>query len=460
MPERNPMTTLNRIYIYYEKMLARQGLNGNSCDWFELENAPDLDVLRQAAASVSRRHAALQAAGSFAGLTGWGWTRNPQAQPDTRYVRTRGRCPEQAADQLVPQNVWGEPLDHANGPPWRIFVTEYDDLTILQSVTSHIYTCGKSANLISVQLVSAYEALMRGEVPVESPAGVPDRANAKLFMPKWSAWRHLRSFAATMLDMLRETVTAPVALAGNTSSKLQRGRTRVRFEDLGPDVWQHLRQFARSEQISRHPFYLAAWVETITAFNAARGQKPKGKVKLIDNFSLRPFSDQDLDGYYDICAVPSAIEVPSGPSTRTQREQIFETVETLRAGKVLDDLTRYAFYHKVIAFLPKVLATKLVLMLVVKSPFILSNIGPVPPQILNASALQTRRYFSFPQLFPPGKIMLLITTTPDSLRAVFLWDEDAVSCAEMENEMIPAFKDALARSIGLGAAGSQPQAAE
>ena len=453
MPERrNPMTTLNRIYAYFERLLARHGTNGNSCDWVELDRAPDLDLLQQAASAISRKHAAIQAASTFGGLKGWTWTRNPDAEPEIRYRRVAGRCPPDVTDKLVPQNVWGEALDHENGPPWRIHVTEFDDVTILQSVTSHIYTCGKSASLITVQLLRFYDAIVRGERPDDRPIEVESRANAPLFLPDWTAWDHVRSFLATGADMFREIFTAPMRLAGNKTGTADRGQTRVRFVDLGPDLWQHLRRFARDEEISRHPFYIAAWVETLTNFNAARGNEypfdPNSKVKFVDNFSLRPYADQNLDGFYDLCAVPYAIEVPAGPSSPEKRRSISAMVERLRSGKVLDDLTRFAFYHRAIALIPKVFATKLVLKSVVKSPFILSNIGPLPEGMLDPGALGVRRYYSFPQLFPPGKIMLIITSTPDTVRAVFLWDEDAISEADMMNEMIPGFRAALARSIG------------
>ena len=45
--------------------------------------------------------------------------------------------------------------------------------------------------------------------------------------------------------------------------------------------------------------------------------------------------------------------------------------------------------------------------------------------------------------------MLLITTTPDTVRAIFLWDENAIRSADMKNELIPGFRSALAQSIEL-----------
>jgi hypothetical protein len=443
------MTTLNQTYGYLERLLAPQGHNSNSCDWFELEHAPDLGLLKEAAACVCRRHEALQAATSLGGRHGWSWRRDPDALPEIHHVRVRGRCPEDAPDELVRRNIWDWPLDLEKGPPWRLHVTEYDDLTILQSVTTHIYTCGKSANLISVELFRAYEALSRGLLPDCSPVAVADRRNTILFQSRWTFRDHLRAFLGSSAALVREILTTPMKLAGDRTSIVTRGRTRVEFVDLGPELWHQLRREARAEGVSRHPFYLAAWSEALSRYNIAHGEKVRPKVKFMDNLSLRPFSDQNLDNFYDLCAVPYAIEVPSGDSTPEKRREIFATVEDLRAGKILRELTRYEIYHRMMKVLPVVVTTKVLLRTVIKSRFILSNIGPVPTEILENRALPLRRYFSFPQLFPPGKVMLLITTTPDTVRAIFLWDEVAVSSRDMKQDLIPGFRAALARSIGL-----------
>ncbi|MFV0474645.1 MAG: hypothetical protein ACK5MQ_10645 [Pikeienuella sp.] len=443
------MTTLNQTYGYLERLLAPQGRNSNSCDWFELDSAPDMALLEQAAISVSRRHAALQAITSLGGKDGWSWRRDPNARPQIHYQRLPGACPDDAPDRLVRRNIWEMPLELESGPPWRLHVTEYDDLTILQSVTTHIYTCGKSANLISVELFRAYDLLARGLRPDDSPVEVPDRRNTRLFQHNWRAIDHLRAFAGTTVGLMRELFTSPMKLAGDTTDIAMRGRSRVEFVDLGPELWRQLRCFARSEGVSRHPFYLAAWSEALSAYNTRHGMRVGPRVKFMDNFSLRAFSKQNLDGFYDLTAVPYAIEVPSGPSTRDKRQAIFADVEELRAGKILRELTRYEIYHNMMRFLPVVLTTKLLLKMVIKSRFILSNVGPVPPELLINQSLPVRRYFSFPQLFPPGKVMLLINTTPDTVRAIFLWDEDAIGSADMKNELIPGFRTALARSIEL-----------
>ena len=452
MTQRHQMTTLNQTYGYLERLLLPQGYNTNSCDWFELDAAPDLEMLRQAAANVCLRHAALQAVTSLGDRNGWSWHRNPDAVPKIAYVRKAGNCPPDAPETLVRANVWDQPLDLENGPPWRIHVTEYDDMTVLQSITSHVYTCGKSANLVSAELFNAYDKINRGMPLDETPVDVPDRSNRALFLSQWGVAYHLRAFAGSTVGLLKEVFTTPMKLAGNKTDVNHRGDCHVRFVDLGSDLWNQLRSFAREEGISRHPFYLAAWAEALSEFNVSRGAPVGGKVKFMDNFSLRPFSPQNLDGFYDICAVPYAIEVPSGSSTREKRKAISENVEVLRSGKILQELSRYEIYHKLTRVFPVVLTTKLLLKCILKTRFIMSNIGPVPQDLLENQSLPVRRYFSFPQLFPPGDIMLLITTTPETVRAIFLWDSDAVSNADMEDHLIPGFRAALAKSVNLSKA--------
>ncbi|MEL6677745.1 MAG: hypothetical protein AAFQ51_03495 [Pseudomonadota bacterium] len=446
MPERRRLTTLNKIYVYLECLLRGQGQNANCCDWIELEQTPDPDLLNAAAAHVARRHPALQAASRFEGWIDYSWTPNPDAYPEITFERCEGACPEHPDEALL-QNIWGRPLDHKNGPPWRLHVTTFADKCVLQVVTSHIYTCGKSANLISAELLQAYAALYRGETPEDAVVDVADRNSNVLFTPGWSRFRRFRSWLATMRDLVLESVSRPVGLASNRAWAVSRGTTHVTFVEYEPELWQALRHFARSEEISRHPFYLAAWSEAVKGFNEAHGLRHPGPIKLMDNFSLRPFSDQSLDGFYDLCAPPYAMTVPYGRSTQQVRRQIHTQVERLKAGQILNEIARFNVYHWAILILGKSLGSRLVISTVAKSPFIVSNTGPVPPTILAPHPLNVLRYFSFPQLFQPGKIMLIVTSTPDRLRAVFLWDEDAIDAAAMCDDLVPRFRQALARSI-------------
>lgn len=445
------MSVLNRIYVYLECLLVKQGQNANSCDWLELKHTPDLELLRQASVYVARRHPAIQAASEFDGLRAYTWTRNTDAYPDIRFERCDSLCPDQLDDALA-HNIWGEPLDHLTGPPWRLHVTEYNDRCVLQSITSHIFTCGKSANLISAELLRAYAALARGETLDNDVIDVADRSASALFTPGWSLGKKLWSWVTASVSMVKEVANSPVRLATNHQLTTKRGKTGVHFVEFGSDLWDHLRRFAKIEGISRHPFYLTAWAEALLDFNKSRGYEHSGPVKFMDNFSLRTFSDQNLDGFYDLCAPPYAIFVPYEASSIEGRKHLHNTVEDLKAGGILEELSRFDLYHKAVALLGRTFVSKMVISSLAKSPFILSNTGPTPPDILAKHPLDLQRYFSFPQLFPPGKIMLIITSTPDNLRAVFLWDEDAIDKETMLDDLIPRFRAALERSTGFEAA--------
>lgn len=448
MPKPHKMTSLNRVYGYLECLLQRQGQNANSCDWIELEHTPDVDLLAKASAYVAHRHPAIQAASTFGGLKGWTWVRNLDALPEIQYVEIDEPAPKNP-DERLSHNIWGKPLDHENGPPWRLHVTVYRDKCIVQSITSHIYTCGKSANIITGDLLRAYDTLARGDVLDTNVVDVLDRNTNALFTPNWTRSQRFMSWCRTMAQMTGELIWRPVGLATNKKWAVNRGKTRVAFVDIGSDLWHHLRGFAREEEISRHPFYLAAWSEALLEFNESQGATYKGPLKIMDNFSLRPFSDQNLDQFYDLCAPPYAISVPYAKSDKQGRREIYDTVSTLKEGKILDEIARYNFYHHAVNILGKYFGPSAVIATVAKSPFILSNTGPIAKEILAPNALNVQRYYSFPQLFQPGKIMLILTTTPDDLRAIFLWDENSISEDLMVNDLIPRFRKALARSTNL-----------
>ena len=73
--------------------------------------------------------------------------------------------------------------------------------------------------------------------------------------------------------------------------------------------------------------------------------------------------------------------------------------------------------------------------------------GALPVEILEDSPIGLRDYFSFSQLFPPGRLMLFLSSTPQTLRAVCLWNDAGLHENDVRKEFIPRFVDALDRSV-------------
>ena len=441
---RHPFQPLNKLYWSYERILQASGSNANSCDFLILDRMPDMAALAQATRLVATRHPVLRARIVAGPVRAPYWVADAAPEPQILHQRISGPLPEDAADQLG-GNIWARTLDLRGGPPWRLHLSEYDDGTVLQVITSHVFTDGKSANQLIRDLVRAYAAVVAGGHFDASPVEPVTRDMGALYLAALPAARRRQAYASALKGIAHEAIGRPVGLPLRSRAL---GRTRIALIDLGPARWQALRAAARAEDVSRHPFFVAAMTEAIGSFNAAHGGRVSGHVKLIDNFSLRPFAAHDLTELYELTAVPYALEVPLGTAPdATFRRAVSDRIEYLRQGAILDEVARYRLYMASAALSPKLLSTRLVLGAVVKSNALLSNVGALPVEILEDSPIGLRDYFSFSQLFPPGRLMLFLSSTPQTLRAVCLWNDAGLHENDVRKEFIPRFVDALDRSV-------------
>lgn len=83
-----------------------------------------------------------------------------------------------------------------------------------------------------------------------------------------------------------------------------------------------------------------------------------------------------------------------------------------------------------------------------KSNVLLSNVGPAPAEIFEDGPLGVRDYFSFSQLFPPGRLMVFLSSTTATLRAVLLWNDAALSEEDVREAFLPRFVSAIDRNVG------------
>ena len=449
-PQATPrqMGPLNRVYWYYDQMV-----NANSCEWIEIDGRLDIGMLDEAAHILARRHPVLNSRLRVGRPWRFEWIEDAGHLPiDIRIERIDVATPAEIHDRLV-ANIWGERLPLRRGRPFRLHVTELRTTTVLQVVTTHVFTDGHSANLVVRDLVHAYTSLFAGQPWVPERSDIQDRNIVRLFAGGLPAREKRRLTLKAIRDVAREAMT-PAGRIGD--SRKPRGMTDVIMIDLGADALAGVRRASAGLQISRHPFYVAAAVRAIEDFNARRGIKPKSRLlKIIDNFSLRRHASQNLADFYDLCAIPYSLNANGALDDEALIRDVSRQVETLRGGEILAEVFRQVVYKATAILSPKIMATRMVLSSVVKSNFILSNIGPVPADIERFGSALITAYYSFSQLFPPGQVMFLLSSKGDTLRLICLFDRVNFSRAEIEAELVGGFRQHLDR-ICLRFGGSRP----
>lgn len=446
---RRPMTPLNKLYGYYERMLWRVGMNANSCEWLEIEQPIDIAVLTAAARLVQMRHPVLRARTRLGAY----WQVDPAVAAPEVHVATLDVAPGAPLTDVLMANVWRRRLLLDTGPAFRLHVTHLPGRTVLQIVTTHVYTDGRSANIVAADLVAAYDAVLNGSTFDTDPVDLLDRDLRKTFWQGLSARERRAAYAGAVRAMVRDARTACLKIVGKGHD---RGMTEVVFRDLGTEALDNLRVASARHGMSRHPFYILAAARAIMAFNARRGVTDAKPLRIIDNVSLRPFGDAAMQALYELCAIPYTLVVDPAADDATILATARDGLRALRNGKALDEVARQYLLAIGAALGPKILGLKLVLATLIKSNVILSNVGPVDDAMFAGKGLRVIDYYSFSQLFPPGEVMIFVSTARGRLRFVCLYDSANFTRQEVEEELCADFIHTLAVIGAASSLGADP----
>lgn len=400
-------------------------VNANSCEWIELDRPLDLQRLRAAAEQVTLRHPVLNSVQVRRGTRYYWKQLDGPVRVDLRYRMLTADEAENCHAQLV-DNAWQEQLPLETARPWRLHVTEAaDGRTWLQIITSHVFTDGRSANIVARDLAAAYSAPPQSRTPdVEVQDGVRDPF--ALFTSTLPFRERLRLGLAAAAAIVRDALVPSDRLR---LPRRARGSTGVAFFDFGQDTWESLRSAARGAGLSVHPLILGATLRTVEQLNAEAGYRTD-RLRVIDNFSLRRFAtSDDVHELYDVYAVPYTLDFDLTAGDAALVAGIRGQLDRMKRGEILRELYRQKLYMASSLLTPKKLATRMVARHIVRSNVICTNIGPVPEDFQHFGDAAVVDYYSFSQMFPPGEIMFLFSTYRSRLRLTLLYDTARVSSA-------------------------------
>ncbi len=437
----NRLSPLNQLYRYMSFLV-----NANSCEWIVLDRPIDIAVLRAAAVEVVKAHPVLNSVQVRRG-TGFYWKElDDPIEVDIRYEKLLNR-PDAAMHAHLVGNIWNEQLPLTRARPWRIHVTEAENgKTWLQIITTHVFTDGRSANVVARDLAAAYSAAQGKQRGITRAAAIV-RDPFALFTRHLQPAERRRLQKAALLAIARDAVTPCTSLKTKNGA---RGATGVQFFDYGEATWERLHGGARGAGLSVHPLILSAVLRTIEQLNLQAGVMTP-VLRVIDNFSLRRFAANPaaVADVYDVFAIPYTLDFSLKMADRALVAQVRGQLDEMKKGLVLRELFRQRFYMLSSILSPKKLATRLVTRFITRSNIICTNIGPVPEEFSAFGAAKVVDYFSFSQMFPPGELMFLFSTYRGRLRLVLLHDERRCQAAWVRNIGEHLFPEHLRRLIEL-----------
>jgi len=420
MTQARPCGTFNNPFL----MLSRL-VNGNSCEILELSDEPDEVLLRRALRSAMARHPILNSRLSRrAGRAEWIRLEQPP-EPDLRVERLRETDPEAVRRRLV-SNIWDESLDPLSGPLARFHLTLTPTGSWLQLVTHHIDSDARSGYRLAHDITMAYSALAEGREPETGELDVadlpPDRAVLR------NDHRGALALTARALSFLIGDLFhggKGLSLSG------RRGETDVRKLDLGVERLQSVKRASRARGCTVHALLLTAATRACQEIEQRNGKKPGRVYPLLDLVSLRAHAGPEAMDLYDTMVVPVVQRMDGRLSDDELIAAAAARIERLKSGDAVAELWRQRLYRWVAWPFPKVLATRFLTRFVVKGNVICSNPGPVPYEIEYLGNIRVRDFWSFSQLFPPGRVAFTFSTFRDELRLIIAYDQTAFTSDEI-----------------------------
>ncbi len=404
---RQPQSLTNLNLPFYYLSLVKE--NGNSCDLIEIDGRLDHKLLERAICSALSRHPLLSCRIRKQGL-GYVW----QPLPSDSAIDLRiDWADDLSEDKFLTGNVWEEPLAIESGRMIRFHLTETPKKSYFQIVSTHACADARSCFRLAHDISSHYSILTKGGVPPSEPIETKH--------PRIHLWKHLpwkRKVTLTfqaLLQVVNDLFSSSHALHVQNREE---GHTAIEIEDLGADGLRGVKEKAARLGVTAHSLFLLALGRTCSRFNGT-----EGPITLIDMFSLRTFANEEVSDIYDCMVVPYKICFDTREQNGALLKQIASHLSELKTGDILKELYRQHIYALSAISLPKRFATRLVCRLIAKTNVISTNPGNLRYDLANFGASPVTDYWSFSQLFPPGKVMVMFSTFRDRLRLVAVYDK-------------------------------------
>lgn len=428
---------LNQLFAHLDLIC-----NANSCDWIELESAPDLAVLTRAIEHVIDRHPMARSI-------------RYQRGPTLRWRHLDERLPVRVETRISPltdpgrlraellQLVWSARVPSHDGHPLRFIYTRTPDRHILQIITTHIFTDGKAATLLAGDIAECYGALLAGEPWDSSVVDLPERDHERLFLAGIS-WRRALALSWRAARGLLHDLLAPVSRVALRTPRS--GETDVLMCELPESMLGTLKQVCSQRSLTLHPLLLLAVLRTVQHDAARQGQPLRQPLRVVDNFSLRRFVDDPrMERLYDCVSVPYTLELHPDQDDASVLRNASAHLDELKRGGILSELYRFKMVFAPTAWLPKKPMMRLACEVLTRASVICTNVGPLDTRLERFGPIAVRSYFSFPQLLPPGQVMYQISAFRGRLRLVLLYDRGQMDEAAARRRFVAPFVAELER---------------
>lgn len=433
-------------------VLLEQIKNANSCDWLELDGEIDRNLLLISAKKAVSRHPMAQSVYGRKFLFWFTWIHTEKQLPIDVEEQS---CPSDNDDVINAQmhdNINEYSVLRKDRHPLRIVLIKSPSRFFLQSLTTHVYTDGKSANILTTDIMRFYNDLYFETRTMDDlqQVDINDRNHDRMFLSKLSLLKRIKLFLQAVGSVFHDVFTpcGGLQLPKSKSKDCALILTEIPVEDFNS-----LKQKSKNEKVTMHPIFLRALVRTIEDFNRSRSVRCPRTIKVLDNFSLRRFSDDEaIKNLYDCVSVPYLLEADIRKGDQKIERAFNDQLEDMKSGMALTQLYKYRIYHWMSLFIPKNIAAVIATKVMVRANVICTNVGILDPDLKQFGDAKVMSYISFPSLLPPGKVLFQISSFHGQLRLLTLFHTGQLTRQEVVEHLVEPFTRRLK--------GSTPQRSE
>ncbi|VAW95377.1 hypothetical protein MNBD_GAMMA22-52 [hydrothermal vent metagenome] len=425
---KRPLTTLNYPFFFLSRVV-----NANSCEYIELEGYVNKAQLTEAITKALKIHPLLNCT-LRRKIISYEWFEDTSRElPISIEFHDCSDFQQSKLNDQLLNNVWERAIDHFTERAVRFHVTKIVNGTIIQIVSSHLTSDAKSGFRLVFDIANCYSGINVRSSTNTDLIDVANRNSDKLFIsniPKKTRFFYaIKALSSICLDIIRPDI-------GLDSRKVARGKTKILKTELGKELLLDLKQYSRNRNLTLHSLFSLAMLRVREQYNHNFGVSEK-IFRLLDLFSLRKFSNNNVDHLYDVMVIPFNTRLSPKWSDEKVLNYMVDHLKNLNSGAIMIELYRQKIYSIIGRLSPNYkFATNTLCKLVVKGNVILTNPGIIPYEIEYFGQHKVVDFYNYSQLFPPGRVMFIFNTFRDDLRMITLYDENALSSDEVSELLV------------------------
>lgn len=432
---------LTPINLFYHAMSHR--ISPNSCDLVVLDGHLDHRTLKRATIRALKRHPQLSSYLVTRGRKQF-WRVPQDEMPIDFRIRSVPTDDPAVVDASLMANIWGEPLHLDTGRPIRFHLTETPSRSYLQTIHTHVYADATACYTLTDHIAESYAARLAGRPFSTAPIDVGDRSARALGTSRPPARARLEHILRGARLNVPDLLARDGGLAVPEGAPGPRAFSRIVLE---PQQTQGLIAAARRRGSTLHNLVKLAFLRTAEHFNRDRGS-PSRRLRVWDFFSLRAMAPQETADLYDCLAIIYPVDMDTAWSDEEALRAFKAQVQALRAGGAVAHAERFWWLFRVLGAALPAEWLESGWPRLFKSNVFLTNPGVCPSRLEAIGGVPVIDYITFPQLFPPAKVMFVISTFRDRLRILAIYDRAAFD-GSFEDALFAPFLLELQRVSGI-----------